>query len=169
MPRPQLRRRRIRSGQHNDTGAHHDPPVKVLDVLIGQTNAAGGHEAADSGRLIGAVDAVFGIAQIHGARAERIGLAPGHEARHVRLARDHLLWRQPVRPFFHAADALGARPGEAFAADTYAVTDRLSVTERQVEVSVRRVDEDGAGWLNGRVIHDRPAELGRYLFGWRLL
>ena len=103
------------------------------------------------------------------ARAERIGLAASHEPRQVRLARDHLLWREPVRPFFHAADALGARPGEAFAADPYAVTDRLSVTERQVEVSVRRVDEDGAGWLNGWVIHDRPAELGRYLFGWRLL
>ena len=160
MPRPQLRRRRIRSGQHNDTGAHHDPPVEVLDVLIGQTNAAGGHEAADSGRLIGAVDAVFSIAQIHRARTERIGLAPGHEAWQVRLARDHLLWRQPVGPLFHTADALGARPGEAFAADTDAVTDRLAVAERQVKVGIRRVDNDGAGRLNGRVIHDPAVELG---------
>jgi hypothetical protein len=158
---PQLRRRRIRSRQHNDAGAHRDPPVKVLDVLIGQTNAAGGHEAADSGWLIGAVEAVFSIAQIHRARAERIGLATSHKAWEVRLARDHLLWRQPVRPFFHRADALSARPGEAFAADAYAVTDRLTVTARQVKVSVRRVDNDGAGWLNGREIHDRAAELGR--------
>ena len=115
------------------------------------------------------MDAVFSVAQIHRARAERIGLATSHEPRQVRLARDHLLWREPVGPFFHAADALDARPGEAFAADAYAVTDRLSVTERQVEVSVRRVDDDGAWWLNGWVIDDRPAELRRYLFGWRLL
>jgi hypothetical protein len=29
-------------------GCPRSPLVKVLDVLIGQTNAAGGHEAADS-------------------------------------------------------------------------------------------------------------------------
>jgi hypothetical protein len=113
----QLRRRRIRSRQHNDAGAHRHPPVKVLDVLIGQTNAAGGHEAADSGWLIGAVDAVFRYCLEYIARAERIGLATSHEVRQVRLARDHLLWWEPVRPFFHAADALSSRPGEAFAAD----------------------------------------------------
>ena len=91
------------------------------------------------------MDAVFSIAQIHRARPERIGLAPSHEPGQVRLARDHLLWRDPVRPFFHAADALAARPSEAFAADADAVTNRPSLPKDQVEVSVRRVDDDGAG------------------------
>jgi hypothetical protein len=115
IPRPQLRRRRIRSRQYNHAA------VKVLNILVGQTNAAGGHEAADGRWLIGTVDPILRVAEIHRTRAERIGFAAGHEARQVRLARDHLFGREPVRPFLHAADALGARPSEALAADADAV------------------------------------------------
>jgi len=97
MCRPQLRGHRIPSRQHNYAGAHRHPPVKVLDILIGQANAAGRHETADSWRLIGTVDAVFSIAQIHRARPERVRLAPSHEPGQVRLARDHLLGRDPVK------------------------------------------------------------------------
>ena len=45
--RPQLRRRRIRSWQYNHGRADSNAAVEVLDVLVGQTNAAGGHKAAD--------------------------------------------------------------------------------------------------------------------------
>ena len=48
MPRLQLRRRRICSRQHNHGRADRHAAVKILDVLIGLANAAGGHEAADA-------------------------------------------------------------------------------------------------------------------------
>src|SRR6516165_3023276 len=121
MPRPQLRRCGIRSRQYNHGRADGDTAVKILDVLVGETNATRGHETPDGRRLISAVDPILGVAEIHCARAERIGFTTRHEARQVRLALDHLRRRQPVRPFFHAADVFGARPGEALAADTNAV------------------------------------------------
>ena len=105
-------------------------PVKIFDILIGQTNAAGGHETADGRWLVGAVDPIFRVAEIHCARTERIGFTTGHEARKVRLALDHLLRRKPIRPFFHAADVLGARPGEALTTDTNPVTNCLAVANR---------------------------------------
>ena len=49
----------IRSRQNNDAGAHRHPPAKVLDVLIGQTNAAGGHEAADGAALPAVLSSVL--------------------------------------------------------------------------------------------------------------
>src|SRR5262249_6369553 len=154
------------SGQHSPGVANRPPGIKVLDILIAETNAAGGHEAADGRWLIGAVDAVYGITEIHRTRAEWIGFTASHESRQIGLACDHLLRRKPVRPFFHSADALGARPSEAFATDTNAVTDRLAVVERQVKVGVRRIDNDSAGWLNSRVIDDRAVELRLELYRW---
>ena len=159
MPRAQLRRRGIRSRQYNHGRADSHTAVKVLNVLVGQTNAARGHEAADGRWLIGAVDPVFGVAEIHRARPERIGFTAGHEARQVRLARNHLLGREPVRPFFHAADVLGARPGEALAADADAVANCLVVADRQVKVGVRRIDDDGSGRLDCGVIDHGPIKL----------
>ena len=108
--RPQLRRRCVRSRQHNDGGSNGDTAVKVFDVLVGQTNAAEGHEAADRRWLIGAVDPILGVAEIHRACAERVGFAAGHKARQVRLTLDHLLGRQPVRLLFHAADVSSITP-----------------------------------------------------------
>ena len=81
MPRPQLRRRCVRSRQYNHGRANSDTAVKVLDILVRQTNAARGHEAAYGRRLIGAVNPIFCVAQIHRTRAERIGFTTGHEAR----------------------------------------------------------------------------------------
>src|SRR5262249_4974383 len=127
MPRPQLRRCGIRSRQYNHGRANSDTAVKILDVLVGETNATRGHEAPDGRWLIGAVDTIDGIAKIHRTRTERIGFTTGHEARQIRLALDHLLGREPVRPIFHAADVLGARPGEALAADADAVANCLAL------------------------------------------
>src|SRR6516165_3580571 len=81
MPRPQLRRRCVRSRQYNHGRANCDTAVKILDVLVGETKADGGHEAPDGRWLIGAVDTIDGIAKIHRTRAQRIGFTTGHEAR----------------------------------------------------------------------------------------
>ena len=81
MPRPQLRRCGIRSRQYNHGRANSDTAVKILDVLVGETNATRGHEAPDGRWLIGAVDTIDGIAKIHRTCAERIGFTTGHEAR----------------------------------------------------------------------------------------
>src|SRR5690242_14817080 len=113
--------------------------VEIFDVVVGEPDAARRHKAADRRRLVGAVDAIDGITEIERASAERIGFAAGHEAWQVRLALDHFLWREPVRPFLHAADALGARPGETFATDADAITNGLAVAEHQIEVRVRGI------------------------------
>jgi len=103
------------------------------------------------------------------ARAERIGFTADHETRQVRLTLDHLLGRQPVRPFFHAADAPSARPGGALAADADAVANCLAMADCQVKVGVRRIDNDGSGRLSCRVIDDGTTESRLWLFGRRSL
>src|SRR6516165_7037261 len=81
---PQLRCRGICSRQYDDARADRHTAVKVFDVLVGQTNAAGGHEGADGRWLIGAMDAIFRVAEIHRSRADGIGFTAGHEARKVK-------------------------------------------------------------------------------------
>ncbi len=107
------------------------------------------------------MNAIKRLAQIERARAERIGRATRHEAGQIGLALDHFLRRMPVRPFRHLADALGARPGEPFAADADAVAHGLAVAEHEVEIGIGRVDDDGAGGLPGLEGHDLAPELRR--------
>jgi hypothetical protein len=107
-PRQQLRCRRVRCRQYNYGRPYSHAPVKIFDIIVSQTNTARGHEGANRRWLIGAVDPILRVAEIHRACAERIGFTTGHEARQVRLAPNHLLRRTPIRPFFHEADALGA-------------------------------------------------------------
>src|SRR5262249_16279168 len=66
---------------------------------------------------------------------------------------------RPIRPLGFALDRLHAGPGEAFAADADAVAHRLAAAHHQVEVGVRRVDDDGTGCLAGPVVDDLPAQL----------
>ena len=120
---------------------------------------------ADGRRLVGAVDAVQRLAEIKSARAERIARAARHHARQIRLALDHLGRRMPVRPFRHLADALGAGPGEAFAADADAVAQRLAAAERQIEIGVRRIDDDRAGRLLGGVVDQLLLQIRRQFLG----
>ena len=152
MPRPQLRGCRVRSRQYNYGRADGHTAVEVFDILVGQTNTARGHEGAYGGGLICAVDTVFRVAEIHRACPKRIGLTTGHETWQIRLALNHLLRRKPIRPFFHAANVLGTRPGEALTPDSDAVANCLAVAERQVEVGVRRIDDDRSGRLGCGVI-----------------
>src|SRR5262249_5667872 len=102
-------------------------------------------------------------AEIECARAERVALATGHEARQIGLALDHFDGRMPVRPLGHARDALGARPGEALTANADAVSHRLTVAEHEIKVSVGGIDDDRAGGLFRPVIDHRAPELRRQL------
>ena len=123
--------------QHHHVGTDPDPAIEVLDVLVGQTNAARGHELADGRWLVGAVDAIKRVAEIERTRAERIAPSPCHHSRQVGLSLDHFARRRPIRPLTHLADFLGTRPGEAFAADTDAVAQRLAASEDEIEEPVR--------------------------------
>src|SRR5215831_11377738 len=148
------------SRQHHHLGADIDAVIEVDDVLVGHADASGCRAAADGRGRVGAVDAVEGTAEIHGARAERIGRAAGHEARQVRRAGNHLRRRRPIRPLGPALDGLDAGPGETLAADADAVADRLAAAEDQVEIRVLRIDDDRARRLVGRIVHGRPPEVG---------
>src|SRR5207237_4646875 len=110
-----------------------DSAEEIADVLIGQADAARRHELADRRGIIGAVDAILAGAEIHGARAERVAGTAGHEARQIRLARDHFGRRMPVRPFRLAADGLHAGPGKTVAADADAIPNRTALAEHVIE------------------------------------
>src|SRR5262249_56382107 len=105
-----------------------------------EANAARGHEGPDGRGLIGAVDAVHGLAEIERARTERVGLAAGHEARQIGLAHDHLLRRSPIGPFRHPRHLFRAGPREALAADAHPVAQRLALAEDAIAVGARRVE-----------------------------
>src|SRR6185437_934219 len=124
---------------------------------------------ADGRRLVGAVYAVERVAEIHGARAERITVPTRHDARQIGLALDHLRRREPVRPFLQLGNALSAGPGEAFAADAHAVANRLTAAEYQIEVGIRGIDNDGAGRLLGAEVDQLPLQIGRQFLGLALL
>ena len=95
------------------------------------------------------MNAVLARAEIHGASAERIAGAAGHETRQIGLARDHLRRRIPIRPFRLAADGLHAGPGKAVAADADAVTNGLATAEHVIQRGTAGIDDDGAERLAG--------------------
>src|SRR5262249_34150985 len=148
-------------GQHDHFAADVDAVVEVDDVLVDHADAARGDPAPDGRGSVGAVDAIDGATQIHGAGTERILWASGHEARQIGLALQHLGGRRSIRAFGPARHRLGAGPGEALTADTDAVTDRFAVAEHEVEISVRRIDDNGAGRFTGAIIDDLAFEAGR--------
>src|SRR5258708_15286459 len=84
------RRLQFRLLPDDDLGADRHALIEVGDIGIDQPEAARGDRGADGIGPVGAVDAVDGDAEIHRARAERIAGSASHEARQIRLARDHL-------------------------------------------------------------------------------
>src|SRR5262249_54929928 len=143
-----------------DLGADLDAVVQVDHVVIDHADASGGRAAADGRGRVGAVDAVEAAAEIHGARAERIGDATGHEARQIGRTGGHLRRRRPIGPLRFALDRLHAGPGETLAADADAVTNRLAAAEDVIEVGVLGIDDDRARRLIRGVVHGRPAQVG---------
>ena len=102
------------------------------------------------------MDAILRAGDIHRARAQRIARAAGRHARQIRLPRNHLGRRIPVRPLGLALDRFHARPGKAFAADPDAVAERLAVAEDVIKKGVRRIDDDGAGRFLAGIADDLP-------------
>ncbi len=141
---------------------------EVADVLIQHADAARRHELADCRGLIGAVNAIHGGAEIHGAGAKRVAGTASHEARQIGLPLDHLARREPVRPLRLLGDLLHAGPGETVAADANAVADRPSAAQHVIEIGVGRIDDDGTSRLLGNEGNFLPAQVRRKLRGTRL-
>ena len=92
----------------------------------------------DGRGIIGAVDAIHRAAQIHGAGAERVAGAAGHETRQVGLALDHLGRRSPVRPFGLLGNVQKSLPLKAVAAHPDAVAQRAAAAAGPDRDGVRR-------------------------------
>src|SRR5271165_844009 len=127
--------------------SHRHAIEEIGHVLVDEAEAARRYSVADRLRLVGAVNAIDGLAQIKGARAHRIAGAPGHEARQIGLALDHLRRRAPVGPFLLARYLLQARPLEAVAPDADPVAKRPVVRLYEVEEALAGIDDDRAGLL----------------------
>ena len=125
-------------------GADRHPVIEISHVVIDQAEAAGRHGLPDRFRRVGAVDAVHSVAEIHCARSERVAGATGHEARQIGLALDHFRRRMPIWPLGLARDLQQPLPGEAVAADAYAVTQRMRLIFDQIKMPPLGVDNDGA-------------------------
>src|SRR6202021_2170062 len=117
----------VAPGPHGPGGTDLYAVEKVRDVLVQHADTARRDELADRRRLVGAVDAIDGAAEIHRTRAQGIARTTGHEARQIGLALDHFGRRMPIRPFRLARDLLHAVPGEPVAADADAVADRAVI------------------------------------------
>src|SRR6201999_3895180 len=128
------------------------------DVFVGEADATRRDELAYGGGIVGAVNAVFTGAEIHRARAERIAGAAGDEARQIGLARDHLGWRRPIRPFLLVGDGLDAGPGETLASDADAVAHRAAAAEHEIKHCVAGIDDDGTRRLARIEIDDLAAK-----------
>src|SRR5262249_16530188 len=67
----------------------------------------------------------------------------------------------PIRPLDHASNALRAGPRETLAADANTIAQSPAMAENQVEVSIGRVDNDGASRFGRLVIYQLALKLGR--------
>src|SRR6202007_2867940 len=131
--------RRRAAGPYDHAGADLDAIKEIADVFVQHADAARRDELADRRRLIGAVDTVDRIAEIHRTRAQRVAGTAGHEARQIGLAIDHLRRRMPIRPLGLAGDLLHAGPGETVAADAHPVADSATIAEHVIKIGVRRI------------------------------
>src|SRR5262249_14275987 len=127
---------------NDDMGADRHPVIEISHVVIDQAEAAG--RDPDRFRRVGAVEAVHRVAEIHCARSERVARAAGHEARQIGLALDHFRRRMPIWPLGLARDLQQPLPGEAVAADAYAVTHRMRLIFDQIKMQPLGIDNDGA-------------------------
>ena len=97
---------------------------------------------------------------MHGAGAERVGRAAGHEARQI--GERAIISGGGVQSGHSALrSTVFARPGgEALAADADPVADRLAAGQHVVEIGVLGVDDDGARRLVGRIFDGHAAQVG---------
>ena len=92
-----------------------------------------------------AVDPVERAAEVHRVCAERIGwIATLHVPRHIRLPRDHLRRRRPIRIFFFRGDLVRALPLEAEPGPHRCLSVGRAVALNEIEAPLCRIDDDGA-------------------------
>src|SRR5437660_1379864 len=109
-----------------------DAAVEINHVGIEHTDASTRHLAAYRFGHVGAVNTIDRAAEINGAGTERIAFAAGHPARKIRLTRNHLLRRRPIRPFSFARNNLGPCPSETIPSYADPVADRSSIAQNVV-------------------------------------
>src|SRR5262245_38885334 len=107
------------------------------------------------------MNAIQCTAKVKSACPKWIPGAPSDEARQVRLPIDHFGGWSPVRPLGLALDGANARPGKTLAAYTNSVTDSLAAAESEVEVGIRRVDDDRSGKFPSRIFNHLSAQIRR--------
>src|SRR5215207_553546 len=128
--------------------------VEVDHVDVAHADAAGRHGPADGLRLVGAVDAIQGVAvalvEIERAGAHRVARPAAHVL-HVRPALLHLGGRVPIGPLGLAGDAGRAGPPERLLADGHGIAHSLAVRQHEIEFAPLGLDHDGAGLLAGPI------------------
>src|SRR5262249_44155181 len=90
--------------KYNDFSAKSNAIVEVDHIIVDQADAAARGALANARRVIGAVNAIFGAADIDRPRAQWIAGATRNHARQIGLATDHLRRWVPIRPLGFARD-----------------------------------------------------------------
>src|SRR6056297_272200 len=168
MGRGTAKRKGYRAGPARSQNGHHGADghalVQVLHMGIDHADAAIGDRPSDGGGLIGAVDAVIGVApvleQVERARAERVfgsaGLyiAVAAKARiGLRVARDHLVGGPPRGPFPLDVDGGRAAEFQPRAPDADAVAARLAGGGDEIEEMRPRHHDQPSRRIPGREGH----------------
>lgn len=122
-----------------------DAAVQVHDVLVVHADAARRHEAADRGRIVGAVDGEFAVDQHQRRSAHRIlrGARLDIEVRRTLTAERRR--RLPRRLDVFAGDSRGAEPLLAGAAHADRVFERLILAGDEIKSAFPALYHDGAG------------------------
>ena len=143
-------------GHDNDLGADIDSAIEVDDIIIDHADTSARDVRANCLWRVGAMNSIDRIAEINGARAQRIADAAGYESRQIRLALDHLRGRYPVRPFRFAAYGLHAGPGKPVPTNADAIADGFAATEHVIKPRVGRIDNDGTRSFVGLIGNNMP-------------
>ena len=154
-----------RRGKHDHFRPDFHPLIKVRYVLVGQPNTAGRNPLPDRVGLVGAVNSIFGLAQIHRPSAEWIAGPARHKPRQVGLTRKHVCRRTPIRPLCFPGNHLFTRPCEALAANADSVAHRLPRIEDKIKKCVSGIDDDGAWRLVADVVNDLSNKSSRNITG----
>jgi hypothetical protein len=126
------------SFKHYYGRADFDPIIEVDDIVVAQSNAPRSSGGTDGVRLVRAMDAIHGIAQVHCACAERIGRAAAHMMGQIGPPPQHLGGRRPIRPLPLVSNGRGPAPREAIATDADAVSQSLTFAENEIEPPLAR-------------------------------
>ena len=89
----------IAARQYDDPGPNGNSLVEIGYVSVCQPDAAAGNMLSNGGWIVGSMDSIDRLAQVHRARTQRVADAAGHKARQIGLAHNHFGRGSPIRPF----------------------------------------------------------------------